>query len=251
MRHSGRWVFRYDPPRTILAPLLACLFLLLLTSCSPVRKQQALVYEPGRSLHTLSASVSLSLRSRGGNLSGNGVMAYRRPDRFHFAMLSPFGSTLLEAFALGERLTLVYPSQSLAFTGSFSELPEGSGMQGWRLLRWVMDAQPAAPSLNGSVERDGGESGPESVTYESGLVTSKRSSGGDRVSYENYSLVNGVPLPGGMEVRTGSGDRIRMVLDDPEVNQTLDDTSFTPRLEGMRVLPLSALPPAVPPGGGQ
>lgn len=224
-----------------LSRILASLFLLLLTSCGTVRKQ-TLVYPPGSSLDSLSASVSLSLRSRAGNLSGNGLMVYRRPDRFHFVMLSPFGSTLLEAFALGERLTLVYPSRSLAFSGRFDELPEGSGMQGWQLLRWVMDAQPALPSLSGSVERDGGAAGPESVTYESGLVTAKRTPRGDRVRYGAYSLVNGVPLPGKIELRTGSGDRISLVLDEPEVNGALDDAAFTPRLDGLRVLPLYLLP---------
>lgn len=233
-----------------LSRILSLLFLLL-TSCVPLRKQ-ALVYDAGSSLDSLSASVSLSLRSRGGSLSGSGLMVYRRPDRFHFVMLSPFGSTLLEAFALGERLTLVYPSQALAFSGRFDELPDGSSMEGWRLLRWVMDAQPAASPLNGSVERDGGAAGPESVTYESGLVTAKRTSRGDRVRYDDYSLVNGVPLPGRLEVNTSSGDRINLAYDDPEVNGPLDDALFTPRLDGLRVLPLALLPRAdVPRGGAQ
>lgn len=227
---------------------LFCLALLLITACAAVPKAP-LDFTPGSSMERLSTSVSLSINSRSGNLSGNGLMTYRRPDQFHLVMLSPFGSTVLEVFALGEQLTLVYPSQSVAFAGRFDELPEGSGMQGWRLLRWVMDAEPSGtPGRSGTIERTSSVGGQETVTFKSGLVTAKTTPAGDRVSYEAYELVNGVPFALQLDVKTRDHDRIRLVFDEPEINATGDGESFTPDLDGLRMLPLSALAPAAGPG---
>lgn len=229
--------------------VVTCLFLFLLTACATVQKPP-LVYSPGSAVDTLSASVSLSVKSGAENVSGNGVMIFRRPDQFHFVMLSPFGSTVLEAFALGDQLTLVYPSQAVAFRGRFDELPDGSGMEGWHLLRWVMDTEPSATTgLNGTIERTSSVDGRETVTYESGLVTAKATSVGERVAYRAYELVNGVPFASEMEMHTTKNDRIRIVFEDPEVNTALDKTAFTPRLDGLKLLPLSAMPHAVASGG--
>ena len=228
-----------------LSRVVTCVFLLFITACATVQKPP-LVYVPGIALDTLSASVSLSVKSGAESVSGNGVMIFRRPDQFYFVMLSPFGSTMLEAFALGEQLTLVYPSQTVAFTGRFDELPDGSGMEGWRLLRWVMDAGPATTTgLNGTIERKRGVDGRETVTYASGLVTAKATPAGDRVAYRTYELVNGVPFASEMEIQTTKNDRIRIVFEDPEVNTALGKTAFTPRLDGLKLLPLSNLPHAV------
>ncbi|NVN89916.1 MAG: outer membrane lipoprotein LolB [Desulfuromonadales bacterium] len=227
---------------------LSCLLLFLITACAAVPKAP-LVFAPGSAIDTLSASVSLSIHSRTGNMSGNGLMTYHRPDQFHFVMLSPFGSTVLEVFALGEQLTLVYPSQSVAFTGHFDELPEGSGMQGWRLLRWVMDAQPSAlPAQSGTIERMSSAVGQETVTFDSGLVSAKSTPAGDRVDFRTYELVNGVPFALELEMQTRYHDRIRLVFDEPEINTTLDGAAFVPRLDGLRLLPLSAIPLTAAPG---
>jgi len=225
--------------------VVSCLFLFFLTACATVPKQP-LVYSSGNTVNTLSASVSLSVKTGNENVSGNGLMIFRRPDQFHFVMLSPFGSTVLEAFALGDQLTLVYPSQAVAFTGRFDELPDGSGMEGWRLLRWVMDADPSPTAgLNSTIERKSSMDGRESVTFESGLVTSKVTPSGDKVTYRTYELVNGVPFASEVEMQTANNDHIRIVFDDPEVNTVLDKAAFTPRLDGMKLLPLSAMPRAV------
>lgn len=223
-----------------------CLLFLVITACATVQKQP-IVPVPGSALDTLSTSVSLSLCTPNGTVSGHGLMTYRRPDQFHFVMLSPFGSTVLEAFALGERLTLVYPSQAVAYSGRFDELPNGSGMEGWRLLRWVMDAAPSTTAAtNGTIQRTSSVVGPESVTYASGLVTHKATPSGDRVNYGAYELVNGVPFAAEMEMLTTRKDTIRLGFQEPEVNVALDVTDFTPRLDGMKLLPLSALPVAAP-----
>ncbi len=229
-----------------------CLFLFFITSCAAPRKPLLVTAPEGAvTVNTLSTSVSLAVRSRAGNLSGNGLMVFRRPDRFHLVMLSPFGSTVMEAFASGEQLTLLYPSQGVGYDGRFDDLPDGSCMRGWRLLRWVMDATPSgSPPLDGTFKRVSPVVGQETVTYKSGLVIAKSTSEGDRVVYRNHELVNGVPLAMEVELETVDHDRIRLVLEDPEVNAGLEDSSFVPRLENLRLLPLSALPIAAPAGNG-
>jgi hypothetical protein len=165
--------------------------LLLLTACATV-PAPPLDYRPGAVVETISSAVSLSIHTADSSMGGNGYLLYRRPDQLHLVMLSPFGTTMMEAFALGDRITLMYPSRSTAYVGHFDELPDKGGLQGWRLMRWVMDADPSGElPLSGRVERISKQGFSEVVTYENGLVTSKESSDGDQVHYRNYSVVNG------------------------------------------------------------
>jgi hypothetical protein len=222
------------------AYLLAAAGLLLLSGCATMPKP-ALDYTPGAVVETLSSAVSLSIQASDRSMGGHGYLVYRRPDQLHLVVLSPFGTTLLEAFALGEQITLVYPSQTTAYSGRFDELPERGGLQGWRMMRWVMDAESGDKSLNGTVERLGKLGFMEKVTYENGLVTSKVAPGGDRVYYEKYAVISGVPVAAEVDMRNGNDDRIRLVLDEPEVNTPLDAAAFKPQLDGMTILPLSAI----------
>lgn len=228
-----------------LLKFVSILALLFLSSCATVPKAP-LVYKPGAVANTLSAAVSLSVSSSGRSMSGNGFMVYRRPDQLHLVLLSPFGTTVLEAFAQGDRITLVYPSQGVAFSGRYDELPDDSGMQGWRMMRWVMDADPSDQSgKSGTIERPAGEKtgegGMERVTYESGLITEKSNSAGDKVFYRNYELANGVPYASELEMLNAKGDRVRIRLEEAEINTPLDGAAFTPRLDGLKILPLSAM----------
>jgi hypothetical protein len=213
---------------------------LLLSAC--VTATPPLDYRPGAVVETLSSAVSLSIHAADGSMSGSGYMVFRRPDQLHLVVLSPFGTTMMEAFALGDRITLVYPSKSMAYVGGFDELPDKGGLQGWRLMRWVMDADPRdSDRLSGTVERMSKLGFSEKVTYEHGLVTVKESPDGDHVYYGAYSLVNGVPLAAELDIRNRRDDRIRMVLDEPEVNTPLEDAVFAPHLDGMTVMPLAAV----------
>jgi hypothetical protein len=81
----------------------------------------------------------------------------------------------------------------------------------------------------------------EKVTYENGLVTSKESSTGDRVYYSKYSVVNGVPVAAELDLRNSKDDRILITLDEPEINTHLDDAVLAPHLDGLTLLPLSAI----------
>lgn len=217
-------------------------FLLLnLTACATF-STPPIDYHPGAVVNTLSSAVSLSIHATDRSMGGNGYMVYRRPDQLHLVVLSPFGTTMMEAFAQGDRITLVYPSQSTAYVGRFDELPAKDGLQGWSLMRWVMEADPATDKLlSGMMERVNKLGFSEKVTYHNGLVASKESPAGDHVHYGKYVAVNGVPIAAELDMRNGRDDRIRITLDEPEVNTPLDDAVFVPRLDGMTVMPLSAL----------
>lgn len=218
----------------IIAPLL------LLTACSAARP--ALEYTPGATLDTLSAAVSMSVVTADNGMSGSGFMVYRRPSQLHLVLLSPFGTTLLEIFSQGEQITLLYPGSSTAYVGTISDLPEKGGLQGWKLMRWVMDAAPAASgAMNGTLERPAVQGGLEKVTFENGLVTSKSTADGEQVYYSRYSVAGGVPFAAELELRNAREERIRIVLDEPEINTPLDEAVFQPRLEGITILPLSLL----------
>lgn len=215
--------------------------LLLLTSCATVAAPPV-NYRPGAVVETLSSAVSLSIRTSDSSMGGSGYLVFRRPDQLHLVVLSPFGTTMMEAFAIGDRITLVYPSRSTAYVGRFDELPDKGGLQGWRLMRWVMDADPHEDyRFGGTVSRVNKLGFPEKVTYENGLVTSKESPAGDRVRYGRYSAVNGVPVAAELDLRNGRDDLIRITLDEPEINTPLEDAVLVPHLDGLTVLPLSAI----------
>jgi hypothetical protein len=131
----------------------------------------------------------------------------------------------------------------MAYSGPISDLPEKSGMPGWRMMRWVMDADPPAVGgvVNGAVERIARQGEREQVTFENGLITAKVTSAGDRVYYSRYTVINGVPLATEIDLRNARDDRLLLTLGEPEVNTPLDDAALLPRLDGMTVLPLSEL----------
>jgi hypothetical protein len=221
--------------------LLLSLLPLLLSACATIATPP-LDYHPGAALETLSSAVSLSTHSADSSMGGSGYLLFRRPDQLHLVVLSPFGTTMLEAFAQGDRITLVYPSTSVAYTGHFDELPDKGSLQGWRLMRWVMDAEPSRENtFNETVQRINKLGMSEKVTYENGLVTSKESSTGDRVYYSKYSVVNGVPVAAELDLRNSKDDRILITLDEPEINTHLDDAVLAPHLDGLTLLPLSAI----------
>lgn len=217
--------------------------LLLLTACATITPPApGPGYGPDAVVKTLSSAVSLSIHSKENSMGGSGYLVFRRPDQLHLVVLSPFGTTLMEAFALGNSITLIYPSQSTAYAGRFEELPDKGGLQGWRMMGWVMDADPRdGKPLSETVERIGKLGFSEKVTYEHGLVTAKESMAGDHAYYSKYSVVNGIPVAGELDLRNSREDRILITLEEPEINSQLDDAVFVPHLDGLTVLPLSAL----------
>lgn len=220
---------------------LTVLLLLLLTGCA-VLQRPSIEYTSGAELNTISSSVSISVHATDRSMGGHGYLVYRRPDQLHLLILSPFGNTLFEIFVMGERITLLYPSLSVAYSGRFDELPDRGGLQGWRYMRWMMDLDPPVGNhFTGTVERMGSQGFKENVTFENGLAVSKTTQSGEQVYYSGYKVFDGVPVATEIELRNDHDDRIRIVFDEPEVNTHIDDSSFSPGIVGMKILPLSEL----------
>ena len=72
------------------------------------------------------------------------------------------------------------------------------------------------------------------------MLTGKVNADGDRVAYGTYHDRNGVAFPSTIEMISAQGDTVKMVFNDPELNDPLEDAVLTPNLDGMEVLPLSA-----------
>lgn len=221
--------------------LFLILAVTLVAGCATVPQLQAPLVA-GATVETLAATVSLSVRTPDGSTGGNGYLLYRRPDRFHLVMLTPFGTTALEFFAAGERITVLLPSKGHAYVGTFADLPTKGGLQGWRMMQWVVEGDPLyLPAAAGRTEERADEGGATLTTYgPDGLLERKRSSRGE-VAYRNYRSLDGVPFPGLVEFSDNHGVRVKISFDDPEVNTPLDEAALTPVLEGMTVIPLADL----------
>jgi len=200
-------------------------------------------YIAGAVVETLVAEVTVTVHSPDGNIGGNGYLIYRRPDRFHLVMLTPFGTSALEFFAAGDRITLLIPSKGVAYLGTFDDLPERQGLQGWRMMRWVVDGDPLfSPGVTGRVERVGPGGRTGTATYgPDGLLEQKISPDGEQVLYRDYRSVEGVPFPAQVEFSDPRGTRVTIVFEGPEINRPVEDAALTPNLEGVTILPLASL----------
>ncbi len=221
--------------------LMFMLLLGLMGGCAtkPLPPQEP--FNPQATIDTLASSVALSVTAGDKGLSGRGYLIMRAPDQFRLVILSPFGTTLAEMFLSGDELLYLASTQNLAYKGSISDLPDAPALQGWRLLRWTTER--VSPETPGQMRltriRAGGE---ETVDFDrQGLVLKKRLDG-DEVRYDGYRSVAGTPVPTTIEITDRLGIRVRITLDEPEVNEPLDENSFIPALDGVTVLPLRQFP---------
>jgi outer membrane lipoprotein-sorting protein len=215
--------------------------LLLTYGCATAQKLLP-TYQSGAVVETLSANASLSISKGDQGMGSNGYLLYQRPDRVRLVVLSPFGTTLLEAIMIGNRITIIDNSKGIAFSGDLNELShEGMG-QTWRHARWTMDMDPPG-SLTGDglLERVNSMGNKEQVTFTNGVVVSKVQANGDMVRYLEHELVNGVPLATEIIMDSHDGGRLRIKITEPEVNVALAADAFSVRLEGLKTYPLSAL----------
>lgn len=193
-------------------------------------------------METLSATASFSISKGEQGMGSNGYLLYQRPDRMRMVILSPFGTTLMEAIVTGNRITIISNTKGEAFSGNLEELPRTGQGETWRHARWVMDTDPPGSFVgDGSLERANSMGDREQVTFENGLVVSKSLANGDMVRYRDYLLVNGVPLATEIIMNSHDGGRFRIKVTEPEVNAELAADAFIPHLEGLTVYPLSAL----------
>jgi len=221
--------------------LLLIVTLLLPCGCASALKP-SLAYQPGAMVETLSATASLSISKGEQGMAGNGYLLYQRPDRMRMVILSPFGTTMMEAIVSGRRITIISNSKGEAFSGSLEELPLTGQGETWRHARWVMETDPPGTLVgDGSLERVNSMGDREQVAFENGLVVSKSLANGDMVRYRDYLLVNGVPLATEIIMNSHDGGRFRIKVTEPEVNAELAADAFIPHLDGLTVYPLSAL----------
>lgn len=219
-----------------------CIVTLLLSCGCAIVPKPTLTYQPGVMVETLSATASLSISKGDQGMGSNGYLLYQRPDRMRLVILSPFGTTLMEAIVTGSRITIISNTKGEAYSGTLEELPRTGQGETWRHARWVMDTDPPGNFTgDGSLERVNSMGDRERVTFENGLVVSKTLANGDMVRYLDYMLVNGVPLATEIVMNSHDDGRFRIKVTDPEVNAELAADAFIPHLDGLAVYPLSAL----------
>jgi YD repeat-containing protein len=220
--------------------LPAAILVLTLSACATApRIQPPPSVAPGKAVETLQSEVTLSVKSGDRSIGGHGYLVFRRPDRFHLALLSPIGFTLLDVYLAGDRITCLVPSKHTAYQGNIAELPDRNALKGWGMMRWVIDTPPA-PQGGRTLERLTPEGKKETLSYdERGLLLAKSDENGDRVAYQDYRDRNGVAFPSSIEMGNAQGDTVRIVFDEPEINQPLDEAALTPSLEGIDILPLA------------
>ena len=193
---------------------------------------------PGREVRTLQSSISVSVKSGTHSTSGRGYLIFKQPDRFHMAVLSPFGLTVFEVFIDNDRLTCLVPSRQAAYSGLLSELSEDSALKSIGMMRWVVARPPQGAPPAGSNEVTG-PSGEQYYFDNYGLVERKVSAAGDQVSYLDYQNVSGVAFPESIVIASRNGASVKVVFDDPQVNDPVEESALAPNLEGYRILPLA------------
>ena len=77
--------------------------------------------------------------------------------------------------------------------------------------------------------------------FEKGLLTSKATAAGGRVTYATYTVVGGAALPLKITYETITKEKFSLQLEEPEINIPLNDSTFTPDLSKLHVYPLSSL----------
>ncbi len=220
----------------------ALLLFVILAGCAATPKAP-LVLRPEGQVETLTSSVTLSVKTPDGGSGGSGYLIYRRPDRFHLAMLTPFGTTVMEFYARGDRITVINPGKGAAYVGTFADLPAKGGLQGWRLMGWVVNGDPLYDAAKpGNVARTAGDGKISVVEYDAdGLLERKTAGNGVEVTYSDYRSYDGTPFPSVIEFTDRQSIRVKIAFDEPEINKPVDESELNPKLDGLTILPLSRL----------
>lgn len=212
--------------------------LAVLSACATVKPPLTGIVA-GRTVETLQSSVDISMQAGGRSLGGHAFLVFKEPDRFHLAVLSPFGLTMLEMFSDHDRLTCVVTSKQTAYSGLLTDVPEASGLKNVALLSWVV-APPPLPSGPAAANREITAPSGDRFFYDAdGQVARKVSPDGEEVVYQDYHNVGGVAFPDAIVITNRFGARVKISFDEPQINQPLEDAVLTPNLEGLQLLPLS------------
>jgi YD repeat-containing protein len=220
--------------------LLPSLVLMLsLSACATAPLQKVPAASHGVAIETLQGAVNISLNSPSGQLSGNGVLFYKRPESFRITILAPFGQSILDIVVNDGQVLCIIEREKRGWQGSVQDLPDWLGVRIWPLLKWVLEPpQPAGPSLERSFTRDDGTV--EKVYYDAaGFVQKKVNAAGDEVAYRDYRLADGLAFPNGIEIKTAAGSRLTLNFDEPDINRPVDSEILSPRLDRYKILPLA------------
>lgn len=221
--------------------LPALLLLLSLSACAaaPLHKEPAAIH--GFAIETLQSAVNISLTSPEGQISGNGVLFYRRPESFRLTILAPFGQSILDIVVNDGKVLCLIEGKKQGWQGSMQDLPDRLGLGIWPLLQWTLEPPHlAGPSLERSFTRADGTV--EKVYYDAaGFVQKKTNAAGDEVAYRDYRPANGLAFPNGIEIKTAEGSRLVLSFDEPEVNRPFDSEILSPPLDQYEILPLADL----------
>ncbi len=213
-----------------------------IAGCAP-KMLPPLQFTSGAVVESVQSEVSLAFSSSQGSGGGRGYLLFRKPDRSHLIVLTPFGTTFMEAFTRGDRLTVVIPSKEIAYAGTFDEIPAKAGLQGWKALRWIVEGEPAGSGKpDGEAVRVNREGKRETVWYNNvGLIIRKLTDEGDEAVYREYRSFDGVPFPSIIEFRDKRGTTLKIGFDEPEINKPLAESALLPRLEGMTLLSIKRM----------
>lgn len=215
--------------------------LLLAGGCASIPRPQV-PFRPGATLETLAAMMTISVKTPQGSTGGHGYMLYQRPDRFHMAMLTPFGTTALDTYSSDDCITIVIRSKGEAYAGAFDEMPDDSPLRGWRMIKLMAVDEPLFdPSKKGTSEKSSKAPGEITSFYDAkGLLERKKFSGGEEVFFRDYLSAEGVPFPSVIEFIDRNGARVKITFDEPEINKPVDNADLVPNMEGITLLPLAS-----------
>jgi len=215
---------------------LPLLLLATFSGCAAVPVQQSSVH--GVAIETLQGSVNITLSSPAGQMSGNGVLFFKRPDSFRLSILAPFGQVVLDIIVEGEKVLCLRESRKTAWQGTVGDLPASLGTQVWPLMKWIVEPpHPPGPALERIFTRADGTV--EKVYYDpAGFVQRKVNGTGDEVFYSDYRITDDRALPNRIEINASGGSRLVLVFDDPEINRPIENGILNPPLDGYAILPL-------------
>jgi len=223
----------------LMRSVAALLLMLSLSACAaaPLRKEPVAVH--GTVIETLQGAVNISLSSPAGQMSGNGVLFYQRPESFRLTILAPFGQSIFDIIVNNGRVLCLMENKKKGWQGSMQDLPDWLGVRIWPLLQWMIEPpHPAGPSLQRSFIRVDGSV--EKVYYDAaGFVQKKVNAAGDEISYGDYRLAAGIAVPNSVEIKTADGSSLRLIFDEPEINLPIDSEILRPPLDRYELLPLA------------
>lgn len=215
------------------------LLLIILSGCAAVPLQQEVVHVVA--IETLQGSVNISLSTSAGQMSGNGVLFFKKPDSFRLSILAPFGQVVFDIIVAGEEVLCLSEKRKTAWQGTVADLPASLGTKVWPLLTWTVEPpHPPGPTLERFFKRADGTV--EFVSYDTaGFVQRKVNATGDEVYYSDYRITGDRALPNRIEINAADGSRLVLTFDDPDLNQPIENGILTPGLAGYAILPLREL----------